>query len=884
VSGAASGVGTEQQLEWYANEGWKLVRLSRETKKPVDKDWQNRNIPHQNQVDWVARGGNVGIQVGAVSDWINAVDPDCPEAVTLAPVFLPDTLKSQKGEEPPSLYIYRSPGLGFVKFQDLDGETIMDLKASRDGAGHQVAVEPSIHPNKGPYRWIGGFNPAAIAEVTKEELRAKVGMLAVAALISRNLPNSGRHDLAMALSGYLLRNGVSSEDVLEMLLAAWEVRNAPRDGLRDLEAIVRNTKARIDKNEPATGGRTLEELIPGMPSKIAKFLGWERADSRELRRHYERSDLGNAERFLDLHGNRVRWCPARKMWLFYDGKRWRWDECGEVLKFAQVTARSIYKDAEAEPDPAKQREIAKFAISSQNEGRINGMLSQAKPHVAVRLEELDADPWVINCQNGTLDLRTGKLKPNDPADQITKIVPVDYAPDADCPRFKDFLREVLIDTAVINFMRRYSGYTLTGVTRERLFAILHGPGKNGKTTLVELLQDVLGDYATNTDTETILAKKYQGVGNDVAALRGARFVSAAEVEQGRRLAESKVKQLTGNDTITARYLFGEPFNFRPQFKLWLSTNNKPVIKGTDDAIWDRIRLVPFTQRFEGSRQDPKLPEKLREELTGVFAWMVSGCLEWQEHGLGEPESVRSATNQYREEMDTLATFIDENCVVRAEAYVLSERLYQQYSIWCDNSGERKEPQKGFVARLSERGFERKRATAGVNRGRYIWRGIGLLNDENPPDGNDKGSRREPSENVGSQQESRKDKPNSASSQASREPSEPKNQNHHEDRPREKEDSDFGFTGFTGFTQQKDPHEYRRSKGPANGLSLRNVLAEFSRSGSGPAKTAATYLAGETKLEYVVRSVLFARGIDTEGWRRYEPVVEEALEEWGRQNA
>jgi phage/plasmid-associated DNA primase len=254
---------------------------------------------------------------------------------------------------------------------------------------------------------------------------------------------------------------------------------------------------------------------------------------------------------------------------------------------------------------------------------------------------------------------------------------------------------------------------------------------------------VMGDYATNTDTETLLMKRYQGIGNDVAALKGARFVSAAEVEQGRRLAESKVKQLTGRDTVTARYLFGEPFNFRPEFKLWLSTNNKPVIQGTDDAIWDRIRLIPFTQRFDGDRQDPKLPEKLRAEMPGVLAWMVEGCLEWQEHGLGEPESVRAATDQYRAEMDTLAAFIEDRCVVREGIVAPATPLYKQYQMWCDDAGEKPETQKMFGMRLRERGFTSDKIKRGPHKDRKGWFGIGLRADhpdpEDPEDSSDEPS-------------------------------------------------------------------------------------------------------------------------------------------------
>lgn len=857
-------------LTYYANEGIKLVRVSRETKKPVDPGWQRQTVPFDDVVTWVARGGNVGWQVGEISDWRCAVDPDCPEAEKLAPTFLPDTLKAGKGGVP-SLYFYRSPGLGFDTFKDLDGNTIMDLKASNNGAGHQVVVEPSVHPDKGPYKWVGGYNPAAIREIPAADLRVLVGELATAVLIARHLPARGRHDLAMALAGYMLRNGMGVAEVLKVLTAAWELNVPPREAFRDLQGIVRDTSIRLERNEPVTGGRTLEELIPGMPARIAKFLGWERPVHRELRRHYARSDLGNAERFVDMHGDSVRWCPARKSWLVYDGRRWSWDECGQIVKLAQETARSIHRDAATEEDLAKQREIARFAISSQNEGRINGMLSQAKPHLAVRLEDLDRDQWLLNCQNGTLDLRTGKLRGHDPADYITTMVPVKYTPDAGRERFEKYLEEVLVDRAVISFVKRYCGYTLTGITRERILAIVWGSGKNGKTTLVELLRDVMGDYAQNTDVETILIKRYAGVGNDVAALRGARFVSCAEVGRGRRLDESKVKQLTGNDTVTARYLFGEPFNFRPQFKLWISTNNKPEVQGTDDAIWDRIRLIPFTQRFDGDRQDSKLPDKLRAESEGVLAWMVEGCLEWQEHGLGEPERVAAATKDYRTEMDTLAAFMDEHCVTGPGFKVLAERLYEHYSIWCDKSGERRDPKKAFVARLTERGFTRRRESAGVNKGRYVWVGIGLRDDGRPPEDGDLGSPSEPSSEEGSLRAFRQDKQKTANTRSDGEPSEAKNQNVQGEKPREEEDVDSGFTGFTGFTPNQD-------------LTVEGVLQVLADPSTGAHKNALRYSVGETALEYLVRSVLFAKGISTEGWQQHTGVVEEAFKEWRKRRA
>lgn len=296
-----------------------------------------------------------------------------------------------------------------------------------------------------------------------------------------------------------------------------------------------------------------------------------------------------------------------------------------------------------------------------------------------------------------------------------------------------------MDTPVIEFVQRAFGYTLTGDTRERIMLILWGSGKNGKSTLVELFTDLLGDYATGTDVETILAKKYSGVGNEVAALKGARFVPTSEVEKGRRLAESKVKQLTCRDTVTARFLFSELFSFRPEFKLWLSTNNKPEIAGTDDAIWDRIRLVPFTRRFVGTNQDASLPAKLRDEMDGILAWAVRGCLSWQKSGLGEPETVIKATESYRTEMDTLAAFIGDRCVLHPKAEVPATALHQEYQKWCAENGEEVQKQRKFGAQLSERGYESFKYTSGPQKDRKGWRGIGLRADEPDPDGgNDSG--------------------------------------------------------------------------------------------------------------------------------------------------
>jgi putative DNA primase/helicase len=468
-----------------------------------------------------------------------------------------------------------------------------------------------------------------------------------------------------------------------------------------------------------------------MPTKFREDLGVDpeangRVASGATVRHL--TDLGNAERLIDQHGDDLRYVHPWGKWLVWDDTRWKPDSSGEIERRARETVRAIYAEAESADDKHERKAVARHAAGSESRSRIDAMIALARSMVPVAPDDLDADPWLLNAANGTIDLRTGKMRAHRREDLITKQAPVDYDPDAQAPRFARFLREIFDgDEGVIGFVQRFAGYSLTGSTRERAFAILHGRGKNGKSTLVEALLEALGDYATTTDTETILAKRHQGVSNDVAALKGARLVSTAEVEQGRALAESKVKSLTGSDTVTARFLYSEPFSFKPEFKLWLSTNNKPVIRGTDDAIWDRIRLIPFTQRFEGGAADAKLPEKLRDELPGVLAWIVRGCLDWLRDGLGEPDKVRAATEGYRAEQDTLAGFIDDECIVHPDAWCKFADLYAAYTRWCEESNEHPEKKRRFADRLTEHGYAADNGAKNV----AIRRRIALRHDDDP---------------------------------------------------------------------------------------------------------------------------------------------------------
>lgn len=439
------------------------------------------------------------------------------------------------------------------------------------------------------------------------------------------------------------------------------------------------------------------------------------------------SDTGNAERMVAQHGRDLRYCYPWVKWLIWDGHRWAPDDTAEVERRAKATIRSIATEAAAvaADDSAAFKALTTFALRSENVQRRRAMiqLAQSEEGIPVVPEDLDGDPMLFTCLNGTIDLRTGDTEPNDRRNLITKLSPVSYDPDATCPEFMAFLKQITNGrSGLMTFLQRALGYSLTGLTVERSIFILHGVGANGKSTLLEIARYILGDYAMRTPTETLLMKRDGGIPNDIARLKGARFVSASEAEEGRRLAESLIKEMTGGDTISARFMRGEFFDFKPEFKTWLATNHRPVIKGTDQGIWDRIKLVPFDVRIPEHHRDKHLLDKLRTEAPGILAWMVQGCLDWQRGGLGTPEEVRTATEGYRAEMDVLAAWIDDCCVTYPSAQATGKTLYHSYKVWADESGEKPLTNKAFSQRMAERGFTK---TRGTGNGATAWSGIAL---------------------------------------------------------------------------------------------------------------------------------------------------------------
>ena len=455
----------------------------------------------------------------------------------------------------------------------------------------------------------------------------------------------------------------------------------------------------------------------------------DRTAAPDLLRGLNCTDYGNAQRLVKLHGKGLRYCYDFNQWLAWTGTHWSFDPA-VAERMAKSTVLSIYDEVGQLVDADERETLHRHAIMSEQASRITAMLALARsePGIAIRPDDLDRDVWLLNCKNGTLDLRTGALRPHCRDDLITRCLKIDYDPTGACPRWETFLHQIMDGNQdLVSFVQRAVGYTLTGSTAERCMFILHGGGKNGKTVFLEGIRLLLGDgYTARTPTQTLLAKRGETIPNDIARLRGIRLVTASETGDGNRLDEALIKDITGGDRVVARFMRGEWFEFTPHFKIFLSTNYRPRISGTDDAIWDRLRLVPFLIRIleEERRPMEQMLGEFEAELPGILNWSIQGCLDWRHYGLGEPPEVRMATENYRDEMDTLGDFLSECCFLRKDANVSSRDLYDEYKHWASESNERVLSHKRFSMWMENRGRSasfRKQHT----RDGKIWFGLGL---------------------------------------------------------------------------------------------------------------------------------------------------------------
>lgn len=457
-----------------------------------------------------------------------------------------------------------------------------------------------------------------------------------------------------------------------------------------------------------------------------------------LSRH-PRSDLGNASRLIARYGDGLMFVD-KIGWYAWDERRWSAATGAyDAQKLAHLTARLIADEAgamqKAGPYPSEapkdfEGRIAahrKYSISSGNSGKTDGMLKQAQPYLLRQPDELDSHDYLINLKNVELDLVAprfdGAAGEAAEAPQVqerahsrgtlaTRLAAVDYDPEAACPRWMGWLQEILPEQDARLFVQRWFGYCLTGDVSEQALLCCYGTGSNGKSTLLEIVGEILGDYTVTVPIETFLhddRKSGAQATPDIARLPGARLVLASEPEVGARLSESTVKRITGGDKVNARRLFQDQFEFRPKFKLVMSFNTKPSVRGQDEGIWRRLLVVPFKVYIAKSRRDKHLKEKLLVERAGIFNWMLDGYRLWREQGLNPPHSVVAATEAYRSEADPIGQFLDQATIRRSGAMVAAAELYGKYQAWASDNGMEPASKTLFGRRMGDKGYEKDKA-------------------------------------------------------------------------------------------------------------------------------------------------------------------------------
>lgn len=696
---------------WYARHGWPVFPCRPDAKTPATAHGLHNATTDEATIRaWWQRSPNANIGINCGASGLVVVDLDVKNGAKGLDTWA--TLHTELGIDDHTPTV-ATPTKGLHLYYAASGQQVrnsagklgqgVDVRA----AGGYVVAPPSRTPD-GEYGWELDLRPMDCAllplpERLAEALAEAKGETPTGAAMGAAMPQGERNSTLTSMAGAMRRKGFEVAAITAALLET----NAARCKPPLAEAEVRQIAASIGRYEPAD-----ETTREG-----------ENDDEH-------RTDLGNARRLVALHGQDLLYCSALGGWLVWDGRRWALDETGQVVRFAKDTVDSMYDEAMLEKEQTARETLMKHAMKSENAARIRAMvdLAQTEPSISVTPDVFDADPWLLNVANGTLDLRTGQLREHERGDMLTKLAPVDYAPNAYDVTLDRYLATVTDgDSDFAAYLQRAAGYSLTGDTGEECFFLVLGPAATGKSTLVEALLAMLGDYGLKSSFSAFLESRYQGGATpEIARLRGARLVAAVESPRDGRLNEVAIKELTGGDTVTARNLYAAPFSFKPRFKLWLAANDCPRMTDTDTGLWRRLQRLPFEHELPEGKRDPKVKQQLcNEALPALLAWAVRGCLAWQRDGLQPPAVVRTKTAELRADFDPLAEFLAECCVFANEAETPALELRQAYEAWAASMGARPINNRDWSQRLKARGCESIRTRRDGNPV-TMWQDVGLL--------------------------------------------------------------------------------------------------------------------------------------------------------------
>jgi putative DNA primase/helicase len=715
----------------YTKRGWNPVPVPYKTKVPVGQEWQRRVI-RDVDVPRFFNGGpqNIGVQMGASSGGLTDIDLDCPEAVAIASWILPSTPAIfGRASNRASHRLYRTDLHDAVygaeeKFQDpkriADGVAKVTLLEIRIGGkdaqgeikGAQTVFPGSVHESGEEIKWEEAGEPA---QVDGGDLVRRAKLLAAGCLFARYWPGTGiRQDAALALGGFLARAGVPTDQI--KCLAEGIARAAGDEEYRKrVDAACDSARGHLEGKPNIFGFPKVEEIFgERVAKKIAGWLGYSEPRSNTTRG--SNSDIvtedSAALEFVERHRDDLRYCHDRKSWFRWDGVRWVEDNCDLAFQWAREMARDMARDQ----DPRGKFIMGRVAFAGNVE-----RYAKSDPAIAVTSEFWDRDPWLLGTPDGTVDLKTGELRPSERADGITKTTLAAPARAGECPLWIKFLNEATRgDQDLIRFLQQWCGYCLTGITCEHALVFVYGLGGNGKSVFVNTIMAVMKDYAVTCATETLAESLGDRHPTELAALQGARLVAAAETERGKAWAEAKIKKMTGGDRIKARFMRQDEFEYRPQFKLTVVGNNKPTLKNVDEAMRRRFNIVPFPHKPEVP--DRELEAKLVAEAPAILQWMIDGCLDWQANGLIRPPVVVKATEEYFSDQETFPRWLEECCDGHPDGTVqtASSALYKSWVDYCKLFRGEPGGRSDFKTKMEEAGYRGRHTNKGTQ-----WVGIAL---------------------------------------------------------------------------------------------------------------------------------------------------------------